>query len=105
MCKKNKHNTFLSSNFFRVSVVAVLFLIFTNFTFAIQYVNLNTFNLTLNEIVEEEEKEEHKQDLLELLVNDDNVIQFLNVELKEPIIEAVVSEVSTPPPDCHNIFI
>ena len=48
---------------------------------------------------EEEEKEEHKQDLLEVLVNNTDVILYLTVKIKEPILEPIITEVSTPPPE------
>lgn len=100
MPNSKKHIIEHSFNFFTKSLIAVALLIFVNFTFAIQYVNLTNYGLTLTEIVEEEEeKEEHKHDLLELLVNNTNVIQRLPSKFKEPILEIIVAEVSTPPPD------
>jgi hypothetical protein len=93
------HITKGASSLFKKSLVGLFFLIFVNFTFAIQYVNLSDFNMTLTEIVEEEEKEEHRNDLLELLVNNSNAIQVLKVELKKPIIKTLVTEVFTPPPE------
>ena len=99
MLGKETYNNHFTAAFFTKSIATVFLLIFINFTFTIQYVNLNNFNLTVNEIVEEEVKEEHKTDLFECLVNDDIVVQFLNVKLKEPILEAIVTEVSTPPPE------
>ena len=100
MPNSKKHIIENSFNFFTKSLIAVALLIFVNFTFAIQYVNLTDYGLSLTEIVEEEEeKEEHKHDLLELLVNNSNVIQLLKIELKNPIIEIFVTEVFTPPPE------
>lgn len=80
--------------------IAFSFTIFLNFTIAIQYVNLSDFNLTLNEIVEEEEKEEHRNDLLEDLINNTNVIVFVNYDLgKVPLMYKYHSDVLTPPPE------
>lgn len=80
--------------------IAFSFTIFLNFTIAIQYVNLNNFNMTLNEIVEEEEKEEHRNDLIDDLVNNTNIISLINYDLgKEPLLCRYHSDVLTPPPE------
>ena len=85
---------------FTLLAIAFALMIFVNFTFAIQYVNLNNFNMTLNEIVEEEEKEEHRNDLLDVLVNNTNVISLVNHNLsKEPLLCKYHSDVLTPPPE------
>jgi|GEM_PF-2915264 len=81
--------------------IAFSFTIFLNFTIAIQYVNLSDFGLSLTEIVEEEEeKEEHRNDLLEDLVNNTNVISLINHDLsKEPLLCKYHNDVLTPPPE------
>ena len=99
MFNKKQHHITQTPSFLKKGIITMLLLIFVNFTFGIQYINWNNFGLSLIEIVEEEEKEEHKQDLFELLVNNAIVIQFLTLKLKEPILEAIVTEVSTPPPE------
>ena len=98
MLNKKQHNK-NSFSFIKKGMITVLLLIFVNFTFGIQYINWNNFGLSLTEIVEEEEKEEHKQDLLEVLVNNTDVILYLTVKIKEPILEPIITEVSTPPPE------
>lgn len=85
---------------FTLFAIAVALMIFVNFTFAIQYVNLSAFNLTLNEIVEEEEKEEHRNDLVDDLVNNTDVISLINHDLsKEPLLCKYHNDVLTPPPE------
>ncbi|MCO6500976.1 MAG: hypothetical protein J5I47_11475 [Vicingus serpentipes] len=99
MFNKKQQHTNNSSSSLKKGVIAILLLIFIHFTFGIQYINWNNFGLSLTEIVEEEEKEEHKQDLLEVLVNNTSVILYLTVKIKEPILEPIITEVSTPPPE------
>lgn len=99
MLNKNKLNINSQSTLFIKSVITVSLLIFVNFTFAIQYVNLSDFNMTLNEIVEEEEKKEHRNDLVDELVNNTDVISLINHDLsKEPLLCRYHSNVLTPPP-------
>ncbi|MGB0887652.1 MAG: hypothetical protein ACPGSL_05990 [Vicingaceae bacterium] len=81
-------------------LISSFLLVFSNFTFAIQYVNLNNSGFSITELVEEEEeKEVHEQDVLELLMNNSTVISFITIQLKETVIEPIVTEVSTPPPE------
>ena len=86
------------------SLLAIAFslTIFLNFTFAIQYVDLSNFGLSIAEeiVEEEEEKEEHRNDLLEDLINNTNVIVFVNYDLgKVPLMCKYHSDVLTPPPE------
>ena len=102
MLNNKKHTSKMISPFLRLMVVLSI-LLFTHFTFAIQYINLTGFGLSLTEIVEEEEKEEHKNDLLENLVNDSKVISSVNYELtKETLVSRYPSSVLTPPPEQNN---
>ena len=81
-------------------VVSFALTIFLNFTFAIQYVNLSDFNITLTEIVEEEEKVEHKNDLLDVLVNNNTIISLVDFDLKDqPLLCKYHTDVLTPPPE------
>lgn len=99
MPNNKKHTSNIISPFLRVMVVMSI-LLFTHFTFAIKYINLTGFGLSLTEIVEEEEKEEHKNDLLEDLVNNSEVICCINYDLtKEALISLYKSNVLTPPPE------
>lgn len=81
-------------------VVSFALAIFLNFTFAIQYVNLNDFDMTLTEVVEEEEQEVHKNDLLDILVNNNTIISLIDFDLKDqPLLCKYHTDVLTPPPE------
>ena len=85
--------------------IAFSLMVFINFTVAIQYVNLNDFNISLNEIVEEEE-EVHRNDLLDDLVNNTKVISLINYDLsEEPLLCKYHTDVLTPPPQIIIHFI
>ena len=99
MTKSKSHIAIIVSNFFMKSLVMFFFLIFVNFTFAIQYVNLGSFNITLNEIVEEEE-EVHENDLLDALVNNIIIICLIDFDINDvPLICKYQSDIFTPPPE------
>lgn len=73
--------------------------IFINFTVSIQYINLNDFNISLNEIVEEEE-EVHRNDLLDDLINSPKLMSIINYTLiLEPLLSKYHTDVLTPPPE------
>tara|TARA_R110001592_G_scaffold361235_1_gene671422 strand:+ start:2340 stop:2648 length:309 start_codon:yes stop_codon:yes gene_type:complete len=100
MTNKKKHIIKYLSNFFMKSLGMFFFLIFINFTFAIQYVNWSDFNMTLTEIIEEEEKEEHRNDLLDVLVNNIVIISLIDFDINDvPLLCRYQSDVLTPPPE------
>ncbi|MGB0887288.1 MAG: hypothetical protein ACPGSL_04125 [Vicingaceae bacterium] len=81
-------------------IISFLLLVFINFTFAIQYINVGNNGISITELVEEEEEKEiHEHNLLELLMNNVVAISFSAIQIKETVIEAIVTEVSTPPPE------
>lgn len=96
--RRNHINKTISTSFMK-SLVMFFLLVFINFTFAIQYVNLSSFNMTLTEIVEEEE-EVHENDLLDILVNNIVIICLIDFDINdEPLICKYQSDIFTPPPE------
>ncbi len=77
----------------------IMLLVFVNFTFAIQYINLVGTNISLTEIVEEEELE-HNHNLFVVLTNNVVIISLINIPTKTNILIAEsFFKVPTPPPE------
>ncbi len=81
-------------------LIPLALLVFLNFTFSLQYVNWSSLNISITEVVEEEEeKEEHKNDLFEALVNNAEVIIEVTFPTMDIIIPKYPSDIQTPPPE------